>query len=143
MQKFLIEWLQPLLLSLLLGVLTAIGAGIRAAVKRLPRLLLAWATKFEQEAARSASKLDDAGAALLLAFAKALVEAMDSTLGTRETDPPLGKDPNAIANAASKLWVNGKEIEDRRAPRGPTAGELLERRAERTPVDGTKMGPKP
>lgn len=139
LQKILTEYLQPFLLSLLLGVLTAMAAGIRSAVKRLPRLLLAWATKFEQEAAASASKLDDAGAALLLAFAKSLVEAFDATLGTRNTDHPAG-DPNAIANANKKIWVSGQPIVDRRAPRGPTAGELLERRAEKTPAEGTRIG---
>jgi len=125
---------QPILLAALLGVLTAMGLGLRRAALRLPRALLAVAQRWRENAAKTAGQVDDVAAGAAVIVVESLCVALEETFGERKTDPP----PPPIA--ARITLPDGKVIEDRRAHHR-SAGEIADET--RTSPGYMKRGPAP
>lgn len=115
-----LEYLQPILLAAIAGLLTAIGLAIRNALRRLPRAMLALAVRWRDNAAQTASKVDDVTASVVVAIVESFANAFEETFGERKTDAP------PPAPAAKVTLPTGETIPDRRAnsrPAQDVAGE--------------------
>jgi hypothetical protein len=83
-----LEYLQPILLSLITGLLAWLALQARAAAQRVPHLLLVLAVRFRDHAKTTKGGADDAAAALLVMVAEAMVAATTQTFGQRKGDQP-------------------------------------------------------
>lgn len=126
---------QPILLAALLGVLTAMGLGLKRAALRFPRALLAVAQRWRENASKTAGQIDDVAAGAAVIVVESLCVALEETFGERKTDPPL---PPPIA--AKIVLPDGKVIEDRRANHR-SASEIADET--RTSPGYARRGPAP
>lgn len=136
MMKTILDVIEPILLSAIVGLLGFIAKKAMA----LPRVLLAFAERFAAEAAKTPGALDDAEATFLVVFARALVAAVEGTLGQRTTDAPATRAP---APEVTTVVISGAAVPAVTPEHGSPAPRVKPEESLRSRVAGSPRGPNP